>query len=139
MIANSDTQKMLWYRRSYFKEFSAAMIVMAAVALLQPYVSAPTGLLHIVMTVLPALPVGMILLAMARLLTRLDELERLIHLYSYAAAALLSAFIGMTYSYLESLGAPRLSISVIFPLIIGLWGLANCIFSRKFGVSNMCS
>jgi hypothetical protein len=131
---NPDKQKMLWYNRRYARDFFVAWALYVVIIVARHYVTT-TGPLHTVFMVLPIIPIALILVAMARLLVRLDEMERLIHLYAYASAALITAFFAMAYSFLEQLGAPRFPVYGIFPIIIAVWGIALAVFRRHFSHS----
>ena len=62
----------------------------------------------------------------------MDELQRRIQLNASGFAAGATAIIALTYGFLENAGFPLISWIWIFPIMVGLWGLALPVASRKY-------
>ncbi|MFY7864655.1 hypothetical protein [Roseateles sp.] len=80
----------------------------------------------------PMLPGALVVWAILRQLSRLDELQRRVQLEALAMAFAGTAFISFSYGFLEGLGYPRLSMFVIWPLMAGLWMLGLVLASRRY-------
>ncbi|MCV2350421.1 hypothetical protein [Paucibacter sp. Y2R2-4] len=80
----------------------------------------------------PMLPGALVVWAILRQLSRLDELQRRVQFEALAMAFAGTAFISFSYGFLEGLGYPRLSMFVIWPLMAGLWMLGLVLASRRY-------
>jgi CHASE2 domain-containing sensor protein len=81
---------------------------------------------------LPTIPTALALVAFVRYLQRTDELQRAIHLqaasFAFAGAGLLT----FAYGWLENAGLPRLSMVLVLPLMIALWGIGMAVAERRY-------
>lgn len=80
----------------------------------------------------PMLPGALVVWAILRQLSRLDELQRRVQFEALAMAFAGTAFISFSYGFLEGLGYPRLSMFVVWPLMAGLWMLGLVLASRRY-------
>jgi len=85
-----------------------------------------------VLALSPMLPGALVVWAILRQLSRLDELQRRVQFEALAMAFAGTAFISFSYGFLEGLGYPRLSMFVIWPLMAGLWMLGLVLASRRY-------
>ncbi len=80
----------------------------------------------------PMLPAGLMVWVMLRQLRRMDELQRRVQLEALAMAFAGTAFISLSYGFLEGLGYPRLSMFVVWPLMAALWMLGLLLASKRY-------
>lgn len=121
--------------KTYAFQFSAAMsaytiVLILAMQLLR--VTPPASLWRAPIALLPVIPVGFALAAYVRFLSRSDELQQRINLQALAFAFGATALLTFTYGFLEIAGFPQLSWIWVLPLMIGLWGLAMALYTRKY-------
>lgn len=119
----------------YSKELAIASIAYAAllvtsIIILQRYEFSKA--LQIVITLLPAIPTGFVILAIMRMLIDSDELQQRIQLYATAFSAALTGFVTFSYGFLENVGFPKFSTFLIFPMLVAFWGISLAYFSRKY-------
>lgn len=76
-----------------------------------------------VIAVLPMLPVLLIPLFFVQLLRSLDELQRKIQLEALGFAFAASAFLTLTYGFLENAGLPDVNWVWVWPIMGGFWVL----------------
>jgi hypothetical protein len=116
-------------KRRYFTEM---LIVMAL------YVGALTialrvgnglepGLAKTLVTLLPAIPVFLMVWVISRQFRRADEFVRLRSLESIAVAAGVTAGLTFTYGFLENIGFPRLSMFWVWGIMGFTWGTHSCL------------
>jgi hypothetical protein len=84
------------------------------------------------LAVLPAIPVGLGMVAFIRYLGRMDEFQQRIQLAGLAFATGTIGLLTFTYGLLEITGLPHISWVWIFPAMILLWGLGTAVASRKY-------
>jgi len=119
--------------RAYAREFFLAIAGYVVVLPLSILVAAglePTPRALVVLV--PMLPLVFALRAYLRFLGRIDELARRIQLdalgFAFGAAGMLT----LSYGFLEGAGFPRLSYIWVFPGMIGLWGIATAVATRRY-------
>ncbi|AOA58029.1 hypothetical protein [Acinetobacter larvae] len=83
--------------------------------------------MRLVVTLLPVLPCLLVIWTVLRLLSRLDEMQRQIHLQAFAFAFVATALLSFSYGFLENIGFPQLSMFVIWPMMASLWGVGIAI------------
>ena len=67
------------------------------------------------------------------LLSRTDELQRRVYLESLAIAAGVTAFLSLTYGFLEDFaGLPHIPAWWTFVLIGTVWGATSCLLWRRY-------
>lgn len=121
-----------WFQRRYLREFAVAAALWV-VAIVARHYALEHGWWPLGFALLPAIPVALIIVAMLRLLTNMDELQRQIQLYAFAFAALTTAFVSVVCALLEDVAVVRVSIWIVWPLIIGLWGIASKVLAWHYG------
>lgn len=87
---------------------------------------------QVVITLLPAVPVAFVILAIMRMLIDSDELQQRIQLLATAFSAALTGFITFSYGFLENIGFPKFSTFFVFPMLILIWGISLGYFTRKY-------
>ena len=93
----------------------------------------PPGALQIALALLPTLPVIWVMWSLWTFLTRADELQRRIHLEALALAAGATAFLTLTYGFLEQFaGFPHIAAWWTVILIDMVWGASVCVLSRRY-------
>lgn len=112
--------------RRYFIEFNGAMILyIAAVVLRAKYAGGiDEPVLKALMIASPILPVLLMAFAVVRFYRGIDEYHRLQLLEGLAIAAGGAGVITISWSFLEDLGLPHLSIAFTWPIIAAIWGIA---------------
>lgn len=121
--------------RRYLRELLVAMsiyivILIASVSILER-IEFPK-IWQVVITLLPAIPVAFVILAIMRMLIDSDELQQRIQLFATAFSAALTGFITFSYGFLENVGFPKFSIFLVFPMLILIWGISLGYFSRRY-------
>jgi hypothetical protein len=92
----------------------------------------PHGWMRTAVAVAPVVPTALVLLTIVRVILRFDELQRRIQIEAAALAALSTALLGMTYTFLENVGMPRPSGSWAFCSILFFWGLFVWILNWRY-------
>jgi hypothetical protein len=91
------------------------------------------GPLRYVLAILPTLPVIWVMWSLYVFLTRADELQRRLHLESLAVAAGVTAFLTLTYGFLEEFaGLPHIAAWWTFIVIDVVWGATHCILRYRY-------
>ena len=110
-------------RRAYFMELAWALTLYTAVLIgalfLMRY--SPSPWLKTVILLTPMLPISLAMLAIWRALKRLDEMQRRETLEVIALAAAGTAFLSLTYGFLELVGFPRISMFAVWIVMGALW------------------
>lgn len=123
--------------RRYFIEFNGAILLYIAAVLGRvyavPLVSDPILKTLIILSPIP--PVFLAAFAVLRFYRGIDEYHRLQILESLAIAAGAAGVITISWSFLEDVGFPHLSISYAWPIIAAVWGIVALYFGWKDKVS----
>jgi hypothetical protein len=95
--------------------------------------NAPPGAQRIVLALLPTLPVIWVMWSLIGLISRMDELHRRVNIEAFAIAAGLTAFLSLTYGFLEDFGGlPHFPAWWWFILIDFVWGGSTCLLLRRY-------
>lgn len=121
--------------RRYMRELLIAMsiyivILIASISILER-VELPK-IWQVVITLLPAIPVAFVILAIMRMLIDSDELQQRIQLFATAFSAALTGFITFSYGFLENVGFPKFSTFLVFPMLVLIWGISLGYFTRRY-------
>jgi NADH:ubiquinone oxidoreductase subunit 6 (subunit J) len=121
--------------KRYTKEFMTAMItyvitLIASIFVLQRYEFPKFW--QILISLVPAVPVVFVVVAMIRALKDSDELQQRVQLLATSFAAALTGLITFTYGFLENVGFPKFPTFLVFPMLIMIWGLSLGYFSRRY-------
>jgi hypothetical protein len=121
------------YRR-YAIQLALAIICYAIVLIisLKLIPSVTRGWLQVLVAIAPVVPVIFVLASIVRLLSRIDEMQRRIHLEAVALAAGITALLALTCGFLENAGLPRLSGFWTFTSIGVLWAIFALILPRHY-------
>lgn len=121
--------------RRYMRELLIAMSVYIVILIASISILERTELpkiWRVVITLLPAIPVAVVILAIMRMLIDSDELQQRIQLFATAFSAALTGFITFSYGFLENVGFPKFSTFLVFPMLILFWGLSLGYFTRRY-------
>jgi hypothetical protein len=123
------TQKVM---KPYYREMAGAFAVYALLLFSSIQFGRPMsdGLLRTVVLASPIAGFGLMLLAIARHLRRIDEYLRQRLLETFALAAAITAGITFTYGFLETAGFPRLSMFTVWPVMGVAWGMVDFVRCR---------
>jgi hypothetical protein len=121
--------------RRYLRELLVALsiyivILVASISILER--TELPKIWQVVITLLPAVPVAFVILAIMRMLIDSDELQQRIQLFATAFSAALTGFITFSYGFLENVGFPKFSTFLVFPMLILIWGISLGYFSRRY-------
>ncbi|MEO8072897.1 MAG: hypothetical protein ABI891_04260 [Acidobacteriota bacterium] len=120
--------------KRYTIQFIAAMlayvvVLFVCVVLLKQFLD---SWIRIPLAVAPLIPVLFGLYAFLRKLSLLDEMQTRIQYEAIAFASLATAMLTLTYGFLELAGFPRLSMTLVLPLIGFLWGIGLFVAKRRY-------
>lgn len=87
---------------------------------------------QIVISLAPAIPVGLVIIVIMRLLINSDELQQRIQLFATAFSAALTGFITFSYGFLENVGFPKFPTFLVFPMLVAIWGISLGYFSKRY-------
>ena len=120
--------------RRYVIQLGLAMICYGIVLIisLKLIPSVTRGWLQVLVAIAPVVPVIFVLASIVRLLSRIDEMQRRIHLEAMALAAGITALLALTCGFLENAGMPRLSGFWTFASINLLWAIFAIILQRRY-------
>ena len=91
------------------------------------------GALRYLLAILPTLPVIWLMWSLYVFLTRADELQRRLHLEALSVAAGVTAFLTLTYGFLEDFaGLPHIPAWWTFLVIDVVWGATHCLLRRRY-------
>jgi hypothetical protein len=84
------------------------------------------------LALLPMLGVIAFSIAMIRFLSHIDEFQRQTILTAAAIAALITAIVTMALGFLENAGAPRFSMTYVWPLTFVIFGVCLPFVRRRY-------
>lgn len=115
--------------RTYVRECGASMALYLAATWARPWLiaHAPNHALAIAATVLPALPVWLLFVAVWRYYLHIDEFQKRQFLQSLAISFGLGCCALVTYNLLIDAGLPRLDISWAWPILAIVWLVSSII------------
>ena len=88
---------------------------------------------RVTLAILPALPVVWVMWAVIKYLGRADELQRRVLIESLAIAAGVTAFLSLSYGFLEDMaGFPHVPLWWVFMVIDLVWAASGCILWRRY-------
>ncbi|HEY2069288.1 MAG TPA: hypothetical protein VGG48_07025 [Rhizomicrobium sp.] len=128
-MAQAATAPVKYAGRSYIVEMGVVTALYVAAVWARPWLIAQASNhdLKIAATVLPALPIWGMLLAVWRYFNRIDEFERLRLLETLAIAFGIGSCLICTYSFLADAGLPQLAITWAWPTLAVSWALTGAI------------
>lgn len=120
--------------KAYMVEFGSSMVAYVivlpiAMTLIERFPESPW---RYAVAILPVVPLCFALVAMLRFFGRIDELARKIHLEAFSVSAGVTAIVTFAYGMLQNVGLPPLNLTLVFPLIIGTWGIAAGIAQWRY-------
>jgi hypothetical protein len=108
-----------------------AVLLMACIYLIKH--TAPSTPVKALLALIPTLPVIWVMWSLYVFLTRADELQRRIHLTALSMAAAVTAFLTLTYGFLEDFaGLPHIAAWWTFVVINIVWGATSCLLWRRY-------
>ncbi|MFT3893928.1 MAG: hypothetical protein QM730_20050 [Anaerolineales bacterium] len=87
---------------------------------------------QIIISIVPALPVIFIIVALMRLLRDSDELQQRVNLLAVTFSAVLTGLISFSYGFLENIGFPKMPTFAVLPMLFVLWGVGLGYFTWKY-------
>jgi hypothetical protein len=107
-----------------------AAVLIGSIALLKRGAS---GWVRIALAISPMVPAAFVIWSVFRQVTRMDELQRRIHTEAFAIAAAGTAFLGLTYTFLEgSVGFPPVGSWWAWVSVAMIYALARAWLSRRY-------
>ncbi|WP_336175354.1 hypothetical protein [Acinetobacter ursingii] len=85
--------------------------------------------LKVLVSLLPVLPVILVMWVIIRQFIRFDELQRKIQLQALAISFLGTAFLTFSYGFLENIGFPKLTMFIVWPMMGTFWSMSTIIGS----------
>lgn len=85
-----------------------------------------------VVALLPIIPILVGLWAFMVFVRQIDELERRIHFEAFAFSLGWTGLITFALGLLETAGGPKLSMVLVFPMIILLWGFGSHFARQRY-------
>lgn len=105
------------------------MVLVGSVTVLQ---ANPNASWRYIVAVLPVFPAALVLSIFVRVLGRLDELQKRIQMQAFGFSLGATALITFGYGFLEGVGLPHLSWTLVLPLMAILWGVGTAIFTLRY-------
>ncbi|HEX2621445.1 MAG TPA: hypothetical protein VHL11_14905 [Phototrophicaceae bacterium] len=88
--------------------------------------------LRYIVCLIPVLPMAYGLFGYLRLIREVDELQRQIHLEAVGFSLTVTAILTVIMGFLESAGAPHVSMIWVFPIIVISWGIRLRLAERRY-------
>jgi hypothetical protein len=107
------------------------MVLVGSVTIVQ---ANPGAAWRYFIAVLPVIPAALVVWLFVRAISRLDEVQKRIHMQAFGFALGGTALVTFGYGFLEGAGLPHLTWTLITPLMALLWGLGLGIlaFRQRF-------
>jgi hypothetical protein len=105
------------------------MVLVGSVTVVQ---ANPTADWRYYVVVLPVFPAALVIWMFVRALTRLDEMQKRIHLQAFGFSLGATGLVTFGYGFLEGAGMPHLSWTYVLPLMAVLWGVGAAIFTWRY-------
>ena len=119
-------------RRYLVEMLSSSLAYFILLAISVRYVDHADGVAKVALALLPVAGIAAMSLAFVRFTLRLDDFQRQTIFQSGAIAALASAVVTMTLGFLENAGLPRISLTWVWPMILGFFGIALPFVRRRY-------
>ena len=81
---------------------------------------------------LPVIPAAVVIWLTVRALSRLDEVQKRMHMQALGFALAATGLLTFGYGFLEAVGWPQLNSTLVLPLIGLLWGLGVLVLSLRY-------
>ncbi|MET1069353.1 MAG: hypothetical protein ABWY28_15210 [Pseudomonas prosekii] len=122
--------------KRYYTELGAALtlyliMLIGSIVLLQNLENAGMPL-RIVITLMPVLPAGLMCWAIVRNLRQMDEMHLRIQLEALGFAFAASALLTFSYGFLENVGFPHLSWTLVWPVMGLMWIIGLQVARRRY-------
>ncbi len=119
--------------KKYIVEFGIAMASYVVLLIISMYVLKSmdeTSPFRVPVALIPMIPLAGVLWAVIRRMRVMDELQRKIQFEALSWAFGMSALTTFSYGFLETVGFPRLSYFMVWPIMGGFW-MIGLWFSKK--------
>lgn len=115
--------------RAYHRDLWSSVLVYVVLLVGSIYFARPMaqGVVRTVIMVTPMIGFGLMIRAMARHLSRIDEYQRIRMLETFAIAAAITAGLSFTYGFLETAGFPKISMFSVWMVMGASWGLVGAV------------
>lgn len=119
--------------RRYLVEFAVSMLLYIGLLLLTTQLLRvyPQGWAHVLLALIPLVAVVLLFIAVLRYMLHTDEMLRRLHVLAFAIAAGATAFLALTWGFLETAGLPKLSAFWTFACIDVIWGVSFLVLQRR--------
>ena len=133
-LPSTERRPTVWETHRYLVEFGLAMLaylmfLVGSVTILQANPEAPW---RYYVALLPVVPMVFVLLIFVRSLSRLDELQKRIHLKAFGFSLGATALVTFGYGFLEGVGLPHLNWTYVLPLMAVLWGTGAAYYRFRY-------
>ena len=121
--------------KKYFIEFTVAMVCYVVLLLLSVFLLKemdPASLFRVPVALLPMIPAIGICWVVIRQLRSMDELQRKIQFEALSWAFGLTAVTTFSYGFLETIGFPKLSYFLIWPVMAAFWIVALSASKKRY-------
>ncbi len=105
------------------------MVLVGSLTVLEANPDAPW---RFIVAVLPVVPAGLTLWVFIKALARLDEMQKRIQMQAFGFSLGATALVTFGYGFLEGVGLPHLSLTLVLPLMAITWGVGTAIFSIRY-------
>lgn len=105
------------------------MVLVGCVTVLQ---ANPGAQWRYFVAVVPLAPTALALWIFVRALSRLDELHKRIQMQAFGFSLAATALLTFGYGFLEGVGMPHLSWTLVLPLEAVFWGVGTAIFTLRY-------
>ncbi len=119
-------------RRYQLEIAAAAALYVGLVFISTGTVNRLAGNAKVAIALLPVLGVTALVIAIVRFVLRADELERQVVVMSAALAAVGVGVMTMALGFLENAGVPRLSMTLVWPLLAVAFGVTFPFVHRRY-------
>jgi len=115
--------------RMYFKELLGALLLYFIVIFLSNFLAdrmAPAAFRTLII-LMPVFPAIMMIWAIIRHFRRMDEYVKRRQLENVGISAAMTAVFALSYGFMESAGFPKLSMFVVWGLLMAGWGMTDAV------------
>jgi hypothetical protein len=113
------------YRRELMVAIAVYIVLLVgAIRLARPM---EDGVLRTLLLVSPMIGFGLMIRAIIRHVSRIDEYQRLRMLESFSIAMAITGAVTFTYGFLETAGFPKVSMFSVWIVMGVSWGLVGCV------------
>ena len=127
-----DTHTLRFFRQFVYSlaAFVLTFIIsFIGIAFLSDY---PLNTARIIVALAPLIPIGFMIFFFMKYLSNIDELQQRIQLLAIGFSAGTTAMLTFLYGFLEVIGFPSMSLMIVFPIMVLLWGMGWIFISQRY-------